>query len=329
MRHARRLLLIACALAVVLGPAGRALATTPAPQGFTCLGKVVATDTASGTVTITVKRASTALQGSIGQTLTLTLTSESVLSAVSRSPKVPIHPADIPIGDMMAVRGTIEPGSDPAVCDVSRAALWKPCFQARFLCFGTVSSVDLQAGALVVRVAHGSYGLRDVAGTDQAFLVPAQARISVVQQCGISAATIGQITAGDRVCIAGRADRTNPDVPLFVAGAVVVRHVVPVAQLRWFALCGRVSAVDGDRGTVTVQVTAGSRAAQAAVGGPLELSTTPTSVIATLRAGVLTTLRAGDVPPGDSMVVTGTIDRTDPSGPVFTIGHAFVWAPAG
>lgn len=257
MRHVRRLLLIGCVLAVVLGPAGRALAApAPTAQAFTCLGKVAATDQATGTITIAVKRASTALQGSVGQGLTLTVTSDSVLTAISRSPKVPIALADVPVGDMMAVKGTIEPGSDPAVCDVTRAALWQPCFRARFLCLGSVSSVDLQAHALVVRVARGSSGLRTVAGADATIFVPAQARILVLHGRGVSAAAIGQITAGDRVCIAGRTDLTNAESPVFVAGLVAVRHVAPVGQLRWFACCGKVSVVDAARGTVTLTVMA-------------------------------------------------------------------------
>ena len=45
LRHVRRLLSIGCVLAVVLGPAGRALAAPASTaQAFTCLGKVAATD---------------------------------------------------------------------------------------------------------------------------------------------------------------------------------------------------------------------------------------------------------------------------------------------
>jgi hypothetical protein len=328
MRHVRRLLLIGCVLAVVLAPAGRALAApAPTAQAFTCLGKVPATDEAAGTITMTVKCASTALQGSVGQSLTLTVTSGSVLTAISRSPKAPIALADVPVGDMIAVRGTIEPGSDPAVCDVTRAALWRPCFRARFLCLGSVSSVDLQANALVVHVARGSVGLRDVVGTDTTMLVPAQARIFVVNGHRAAAATIGQVTAGDRVCIGGRADRTNADAPVFVASFVVVRHVAPVGRLRWFACRGQVSAVDAGRGMVTLTVTRGTRAVQTMVGGSLTLATTTASVISTLQSGVLTTLPVDDVPVGDAIVVTGTIDRSDPSTAVFDIGRAFVWPP--
>ena len=329
MRHVRRLLLIGCALALVLAPAGRALAdTAPTPQAFDCLGKVVATDQAAGTITISVKRASMALRGSIGQDLTLTVTSDSVLTAASRSPKLPVALADLPLGDLLFVRGTIVPGSEPAVCDVTRASFWRPGLRHRFLCVGTVSSVHLQAGALVVHVARGSFGLRVVAGESVTIMVPSQARIVVVQGRRAMRATFGQLTAGDRVWIAGRADRTNADCPLFVAGCAAVRHVAPVSKLTWFACVGRVSASGPGLGTVTVTVTRGTRALQSVVGGTLTLATTPASVISALRGGALVSLPVADVPAGDSIVVGGTIDRSDPSGAVYDVGHAFVWQPA-
>lgn len=328
MRHVRRLLLIGCTLALVLGPAGRALADTPsAAQAYSCLGKIAATDQTAGTISITVIRASTALQGSIGQSLTLTVTRESVLTAISRSPKLPVVLDTVPVGDMLAVRGTIAPGSEPAVFDISRASLWQPGYRARFLCVGTVSSIDLQSGALVVRLEHGSSGLAD-AGASATIVVPSSARVFVTRGHTTTPGSIGQLTAGDRVGIVGHADHTNAHMPLFVASCVVARHVAPIAQLTWFACCGRVTAVDAAQGTVTLDAASGTQAVQAAVGGTLILTGTPATVIRTLHNGALATLSIAAVPIGDTIVVSGTIDHRNPGAAVYDIGQAFVWSAA-
>ncbi len=99
-------------------------------------------------------------------------------------------------------------------------ALAAPASTAQaFTCLGKVAATDLQAHALIVRVAHGSSGLRAVAGVDATVFVPTQANIYATHGRGVGAATIGQITAGDRMRIAGRADLTNADVPALVAGS--------------------------------------------------------------------------------------------------------------
>ena len=112
---------------------------------------------------------------------------------------------------------------------------------------------------------------------------------------------------------------------MFVAAHILVRHVVPVDQLTWFACCGQVTAVDTDLGTITLTVTRGTRAVHDAVGGSLTLATTATSVLRTLADGAVTTVSLSDLTVGEQIAATGSIDRTDPSTPVFDLGHGFVW----
>ncbi len=340
MRSPRRLILPAllCVLALSLAApalaqakpsASRGAGDATAGQTFTCLGKVTAVDQTASTITVTVKRASIALQGSVGQSLTLTVTADSVLATRAHCATTAVTLGDVSAGELLVARGTID-SSDPdaPVYDLVKALVWHPAAHARFLCRGTVTSVDLQADALVVHVCRGSRGLRGSAGKDVNIDLAAGAKIFVAQGRAVTAGAIGDITAGDRVCIVGHADRTDPSAPVFTASCVVVHHVVPVGQLKWFACLGSVSAVDQTAGTITVTVTRGSRAVHGDVGSDLILTVTPASVIRTFADGAVTTATLTPDLVGDSIVVAGSIDHSDPGTPVYDVGRAFVWQPS-
>ncbi len=334
MRHATRLFLVGVALALTLSLAAQAFAAplparspvaTPGAQPFTCLGKVTAVDAVSGTVTVTVKHASLALQGSLGQSLTLTVRSDSKLTTMHRGARKALALADVPVGALLAARGAIDASSGAPVYDIGAACVWMPSYHTRFLCEGAVSSVDLQGGTLVVHVARGSSGLRGSLGKDITIDVPASAKIVALRRRAAAPTTIDQITVGDRVVIVGQADRTDPAAPVFVATHILVRHVVAIDQLTWFSCSGQITAVDTDLGTITLTVARGTRAVHDAVGGTLTLATTGTSVLRILADGAVTTVSLSDLTIGERIAATGTIDRTDPASPVYDLGHGFVW----
>ena len=326
--------LLLCVLALLLASQAVAGPTTAsrdqglgaAGQSFSCLGSVTAVDPGAGTITVAVKHATIALQGSIGQSLTLTVTADSVISTFVHGARTAVTLANVPAGDRLAVSGTID-ATDPAtpVYTVVKAVVWTPADNARFLCQGTVSSVDLQADALIVHVGHGSMGLRASLGKDVTIDLASGARIFVAKGRRLTTAASGDITAGDDVVIVGRADRSDPSAPVFTASVVLVRHVTPIGSLKWFACVGQVSAVDQTAGTVTVTVTRGSRAVRDAIGSELTLAVTAKSVMRTVSGGVVTTLALADVRAGESIVVAGSIAHSDPTTPVYDIGRAFVW----
>jgi len=332
MSLAKRVLPIVFVVALTLGLAPQALAVpqaalTPAAaagsQAFTCLGKVTAVAPSAGTVTVTVRRASLALQGSLGRSLTLSVTNASALVAISHGARTPTTLAGLPVGDLLTVSGTIAATTPAApVYDIGKACAWRPSYAATFLCQGTVSSVDLQAGALVVQVGRGSSGLCGAVGAGVTVDVPVGAKIFALQGRLATTTTIEGVTAGDHIYVAGHADCVNPSVTMFNADLALVRHVVSVGQVTWFACCGQVGTVDQDAGTLAVAVTRGTLGVP---GGSLTLTMTAGSIMRTLSGGVLTTVALAGVSPGEAIVVTGTIDRSHPDSPVYDIGQAFVW----
>ncbi len=325
----RRLLPFVVVCALVLACASQALADPApgaSPQGFTCLGRVTATTASS--VTITVRRASCALQGSLGQSLTLTVTDQSVLTELTKGAKTTVSAADVPTGDLVLAHGTIDATATPLAYDVSTARIWRPRLHTRFLCVGVVSSVNLDPAYLAVTVARGSLGLPRYLHKTITIDVPSSAPIFCLQHGSRSATTFDQITVGDRVWIGGVADRSDPGAPVFTARRVLVHHPVPVDQLTWYACRGTVSSFDAGAGTVTVTLANATRALHADIGGDVTLTVSGSSVINTLADGVVTTIGVGDLTSGESIVVSGQIDRSDPTTPVYDIGHAFVWQPA-
>jgi hypothetical protein len=328
--------LLVCVLALglasqaVAGPAAtsRGQAFCPAGQSFSCLGGVTAVDPVAGTITVTVRHASVALRGSVGQSLTLTVTGDSAIATLAHRVRTAVSLADVPTGDLLATSGTID-ASDPAapVYTVVKAVVWPPAAHARFLCVGTVSSVDPQANALVVHVRHGSVGLRGSLGKDVTIDLASSTKIFVAREHRFGTATSSDITAGDRVVIHGQADRSNPGSPVFTASRVLVRHVVAVGALKWFACVGQISSADQTASTITITVKRGTRAVHAAIGGDLTLAVTASSVVRTLSDGAVATVALADVQAGESIFVVGSIDHSDPTTPVYDIGHAFVWQP--
>jgi hypothetical protein len=331
----KRLLPLAFVLALTLSMASQALADplpglTPeaaaGPQAFTCLGKVIAVDRPAGTVTVTVQHASLALQGSVGRSLTLAVTRGSALAAICNGAKTPVTLAKVPVGDLLSASGTINATNPAALAyDIGKACVWWPRFRAEYLCRGTISSVDPLASCLVVQVASGSHGLGSGVGTQVTIDVPASAKVFALQGRVATATSIEGMTAGDRVYITGHADFGDPRTPLLTADLVLVRHVLPVGQVTWFACCGRVDAVDQLTGTLSVTVACGTLAVP---DGPLTLATTSHSIIRTLSHGALATVGVAGVSVGESIVASGTIDRGDPKNPIHDIGSAFVWQPA-
>ena len=332
MKLAKRLLPLVFVCALALAFATQALADpTPStgpsatPQSFTCLGRVTATTPSS--VTVTVRRASCALQGSLSQSLTLAATDQSVISELVQGAKTQVSATDLPTGDFIVVRGTIDASTTPPAYDITTACAWQARFHTRFLCVGQVSSVNLDPAYLVVTVGARSLGLPRFLHKQITIDVPSSAAIFCLQRGAVSGTTFDQITAGDRVWIAGSADRSDPGSPVFTARRVLVHHPVPVAQLTWYACCGQVSSVDTNAGTVSVTVAHATRALHSEIGSDVTLTVCDSSVMRTLADGVVTTVTLADLAVGESIVVAGAIDRSDAADPIYDIGHAFVWQP--
>ena len=127
--------------------------------------------------------------------------------------------------------------SGPAPCDPGGGHTWFD-----FGVSGTVTAVDADTGLLTVAVAHGSDGLGDsvdVVVTEDTHLVRAQHH----ERTDI---TVADVVVGDRVVVCGSTDDS--------AGTTVYTAAVVCVRAPCFGLVGTVTAVDADKGMLSVAI---------------------------------------------------------------------------
>jgi len=96
-----------------------------------------------------------------------------------------------------------------------------------------------------------------------------------------------------------------------------------------FEAVGKVTAVDGTAMALTVKVKAGTKTIKAFRGTGVLMTVAPTATVRVaiahkrLRAATL-----ADAAVGARVKVRGTIDRTDPANPVFTVTNVKAWQSA-
>jgi len=182
---------------------------------------------------------------------------------------------------------------------------------------GTVTAVDAENGLLTVAVEHGSDGLSgtvDVAVTEDTHLVRAQHH----ERTDI---TLAAVVVGDRVVIFGSTDDST--------GTTVYTAAVVCVRAPCFGLVGTVTAVDTDKGVLTVAI----EEVSGDLTGTLDIVVTDQTRIVRAehgdharQCGGETGITLADVAVGDSVGVWGTIDSSSGS-PVYTADRVCIRVP--
>ena len=182
---------------------------------------------------------------------------------------------------------------------------------------GTVAAVDADNGLLTVAVEHGSDGISgsiDVVVTGDTHLVRAQHH----ERTDIA---LKDVVVGDRVVVFGSTD-DSADPTVYTAEVVCVRAPC-------FGLVGTVTAVDKDKGVLTVAI---DEASGDLTGTQDILVTAQTRIVRAERAdhargcGGETEITLADVSVGDKVGVWGTIDSSSEP-PVYTADRVCVRVP--
>jgi len=96
-----------------------------------------------------------------------------------------------------------------------------------------------------------------------------------------------------------------------------------------FEAVGKVTAVDGAAMTLTVNVKAGTKTIKAFRGTDVLTTVAQTATVRVAIAHVwLQAAKLADLAVGAKVKVRGTIDRTVPATPVFTVTNVKAWQPA-
>ena len=202
----------------------------------------------------------------------------------------------------------------PAAAQTKRA----PTPATSFTATGSVKDIIQSAGALRMHVDSGSRGVKPFIGGTLAVRVANQARILMVDDGIAVLGDLSDVRAGDRVVVSGRIDRTDPSAAVYIAQNVRVLDRTP-SDLTHFAAGGAVTAVaaDGTPAALTFSVGSASRALWDQLGSSLAVVVTPSTKLFLQSGGTTTAITLSQVVVGETVWVTGTIDRGQ-AAPVFT-----------
>ena len=127
--------------------------------------------------------------------------------------------------------------------------------------------------------------------------------------------------------VTGVIDRSVPKQPVFTAKRVVARTVVAPDKIKWFAFRGPVKSVDATGGTIVARPLVVTRGLWDVLGIRTTFVVAPNARIFTWQSGQPVALTLADMAAGDHVLAQGSIDRSVPATPVFTIKWMRVWEP--
>jgi len=214
----------------------------------------------------------------------------------------------------------------PGVRPIAQIHWWHPA--TSFTVAGRVQAVDTVNNRLVLRVWLASVGAQRYLGDDMTVVVK-PGTVVLRKHCGkLTRIGLADVKLNDHVRITGKIDRTVPALPVYKAERIVARSVVPAEAIKWFAVRGPIKAVDPVADTLVLHARLVTRGLFDVVGTDVTFHVTPDARIITWRDGVRVALTLDKVVAGDRALAQGSIDRTDPATPVFTIHWMKVWEPA-
>lgn len=202
---------------------------------------------------------------------------------------------------------------------------WTPA--KSFTAAGKVQAVDTANGRLVVRVTLASVGVAPYLGDDLTIVVTPKTQLLKPHGRLFKAITLSAIRLGDHVRVTGAINLTVPAQPVFTAGRVVATHVLNPLQIKWFAFRGPVKAIDLTGGTIVARPLLVTRGLFDVVGVKTTFVVAPTARIFTWIAGKPVVLKLTDLTVGERVLAQGSIDRSVPASPKFTIKWMRVFVP--
>jgi hypothetical protein len=202
---------------------------------------------------------------------------------------------------------------------------WHPAHT--FVAAGNAQAVDTTNGRLVVRVTLASAGVAQYLGDDLTVVVTPSTQILRHHGRLYRAIALGAISLGDHVRVTGTIDLTDPAQPVYTAQRVIATHVLRPDQIKWFAFRGPVKSIDTTAGTIVAKPLLVTRGLWDVVGVKTTFVVAPAARIFTWVAGKPVVLTLADLTPGERVLAQGSIDRSVPSAPVFTITWMRVFVP--
>jgi hypothetical protein len=202
---------------------------------------------------------------------------------------------------------------------------WTPVHS--FTAVGNAQAVDTTNGRLVVRVTLASAGVATYLGNDLTVVVTPKTQILRHRGRLYRAIGLDKVRLGDHVRVTGSIDLSVPAQPVFTAKRVIATRVVQPNQIKWFAFRGPLKSIDATAGTLVAKPLRVTRGLWDVIGVKTPFVVAPNARIFTWVAGKPVVLTLADLVPGEHVLAQGSIDRSVPTAPVFTIKWMRVWLP--
>jgi len=212
-----------------------------------------------------------------------------------------------------------------SVVPESQISWWHPAHT--FVAAGNAQAVDTTNGRLVVRVTLASEGVDQFLGDDLTVIITPHTQLLRHHGRLYKAITLGDVRLGDHVRVTGTIDLTDPADPVYTAQRVIATHVLRPDQIKWFAFRGPIKSIDATGGTIVAKPVLVTRGLFDVIGTKTTFVVSPTARIFTWVAGKPVVLTLADLTPGEHVLAQGSIDRSVPTAPVFTINWMRVFVP--
>jgi hypothetical protein len=187
-----------------------------------------------------------------------------------------------------------------------------------FVCHGKVVSVDVDAKTITLTVWSGTKGLRKYRGQDLVVQVPDGTKIVRRAFGEATAVGLADVKPGERIWVAGKADRSSPNAVVYTARWVRLHATWP------FAAKGTVTGIDTTAMTLTVKIDRAMVALKPFTGDEVIFTITADTVFKKCVDEVCTPIVFGDVVLGDNVLVGGTVDNTAPDDKQFIAKRVIV-----
>jgi type 1 fimbria pilin len=195
----------------------------------------------------------------------------------------------------------------------------RPAPAKSFTVNGTVVLSNLgTTNTLTVHVRLASWGAKQFIGKNLTMDVASHVKILQGHGHWLTSISLADLSAGDRVSVGGSITQ-GASGPVFTANRIVAPTVQPWQHLKHFAVRGSVVSVAADGSSLVIHLNAASRSLAHSLRGDVTCQVSPQAKLWSMVNGVKTATTMTAVAPGDKVVAFGTVNRTHPKAPVFTI----------
>jgi hypothetical protein len=182
---------------------------------------------------------------------------------------------------------------------------------------GKVTAVDAIGKTVSLKIWGGSKWLRRYRTQDLIVAVPDSTKIVRRAFGEATAVALSDVKVGERIWVAGAADRSKPNVTVFNARRIRLQATWP------FQIKGTITNLGAD-GAITLKVNRAMVAMKPYIGEEVTIQTTTETVFRTCVDAVVTQLTFADLKVDQRVVVGGTVDNTAPGDKQFVAKRVLV-----